>query len=101
MSDRFEDFVHEIENAANPQERHELEAARTRYRIGSRLLQQRLSAGLTQKQLAETSGVDQADISRIERGEANPTTETLEALARPLGATLDLVASGSLGSERE
>jgi ribosome-binding protein aMBF1 (putative translation factor) len=98
MSDRFEDFVQEIEKAATPEERHELEAARARYRIGSRLLQQRLSAGLTQKELAGASGVDQADISRIERGEANPTTETLEALARPLGATLDLVAARPTGS---
>jgi ribosome-binding protein aMBF1 (putative translation factor) len=98
MSDRFEDFVQEIEKAATPEERHELEAARARYRIGSRLLQQRLSAGLTQKELAEASAVDQADISRIERGEANPTTETLESLARPLGATLDLVAARSTDS---
>jgi XRE family transcriptional regulator, regulator of sulfur utilization len=95
MSDRFEDFVEEIESAATPEERQELEAARARYRIGSRLLQQRLAAGLTQKQLASASGVDQADISRIEHGENNPTTETLDALARPLGVTLDLVAAGA------
>jgi ribosome-binding protein aMBF1 (putative translation factor) len=91
MSDRFEDFVAEIEHAASPEERQELEAARARYRIGARLLQQRLAGGLTQKELAAASGVDQADISRIERGESNPTTETLDALARPLGVTLDLV----------
>ncbi|HET9593468.1 MAG TPA: helix-turn-helix transcriptional regulator [Solirubrobacterales bacterium] len=91
MSDRFEDFVQEIENAATPEERRELEAARARYRIGTRLLQQRLTAGLTQKQLASESGIDQGDISRIERGEGNPTTETLDALSRPLGVTLDLV----------
>ncbi|MFL5871869.1 MAG: helix-turn-helix domain-containing protein [Solirubrobacterales bacterium] len=60
-----------------------------------RLLQQRLASGLTQKELAGASGVDQADISRIERGESNPTTETLDALARPLGVTLDLVAHAS------
>jgi transcriptional regulator with XRE-family HTH domain len=58
-------------------------------------LQQRLAVGFTQKELASASGIDQADISRIERGESNPTTETLDALARPLGVTLELVAETS------
>jgi len=91
MTTKFEDFVHEIESASTPEERRELEAARTRFKIGSRLLKQRLAAGLTQQELASASGVAQADISRIERGQSNPTTDTLEALAGPLGVTLDLV----------
>jgi ribosome-binding protein aMBF1 (putative translation factor) len=94
MSENFDDFVGQIESAATPEERRELEAARARFRIGSRLLQERLAAGLTQKQLANASGVDQGDISRIERGEGNPTTETLDALARPLGVALELVSAG-------
>jgi ribosome-binding protein aMBF1 (putative translation factor) len=91
MSARFEDLVTEIENTSSPEERRQLEALRARFRIGARLLQHRLAAGLTQKELAIASGVDQADISRIERGEGNPTTDTLDALARPLGVSLDLV----------
>jgi len=95
MTTRFEDFVREVEDASTPEERRELDAARARFKIGARILQQRLAAGLTQQQLAAASGIAQADISRIERGQANPTTETLEALAVPLGVTLDLVpASG-------
>ncbi|MGA2929622.1 MAG: helix-turn-helix transcriptional regulator [Solirubrobacteraceae bacterium] len=90
-STKFEDFVREVEDRATPEERHELESARARFRIGARILQTRLAAGLTQQQLASVSGVAQADISRIERGQANPTAETLEALAGPLGVTLDLV----------
>lgn len=95
MGTRFEDFVGEVESQATPEERRELEAARARFKIGARVLQQRLAAGLTQQQLAEASGVAQADISRIERGQANPTTETLDALARPIGASLDLIAHGA------
>jgi ribosome-binding protein aMBF1 (putative translation factor) len=101
MSDKFDDFVSEIESAATPEERRELEAARARFRIGSRLLQERLSAGLTQQQLASASGVDQGDISRIERGESNPTTETLDALARPLGVALELVTTGAPDQDAE
>lgn len=46
---------------------------------------------LTQKQLAEQTGIDQAEISRIERGQANPTTATLGALTRALGVDVRLV----------
>src|SRR4051795_8546383 len=87
----FRDYVAEVEADASPEQLRELEVTRTRFRIGTRLLKQRLSAGLTQQQLAVASGVAQADISRIEHGQANPTADTLNALARPLGVTLDLV----------
>ncbi len=93
-STKFEDFVREVEERATPEERHDLEATRARFKIGARILQTRLAAGLTQQQLAAISGIAQADISRIERGQANPTAETLEALAGPLGTTVDLVPAG-------
>jgi DNA-binding XRE family transcriptional regulator len=48
-------------------------------------------AGITQKQLAEASGISQADISRYERGLGNPTRATIDALAVALGAHLELV----------
>ena len=91
MTTDFRDFVDEIEARNTPEEQRELDAARARFRLGLRVLKQRMAAGLTQQQLAAESGVAQADISRIERGQSNPTAETLEALAGPLGVTLDLV----------
>lgn len=91
MTTKFNDFVREVEGQSTTEERRDLEAARARFKIGSRVLQERLAAGLTQRQLADASGIAQADISRIERGQSNPTTETLQALARPLGVTLELV----------
>jgi transcriptional regulator with XRE-family HTH domain len=91
MSTQFDDFVRGVEGQSTPEERGELDAARARFKIGARVLQHRLAAGLTQQQLASASGIAQADISRIERGQSNPTTETLEALAGPLGVALDLV----------
>lgn len=93
MSARFEDFVREIENASSEEERRELEAARARFRLGARLQRQRLAVGLTQKQLADASGVAQADISRIESGQGNPTAATLGALGGPLGFTLEYVST--------
>ena len=38
----------------------------------------RAQAGLSQKELAERTGIDQSDISKIERGVANPSVATLE-----------------------
>jgi ribosome-binding protein aMBF1 (putative translation factor) len=91
MNNNFKDYVAEVEEKASPEERRELDAARARFRIGTKILQQRLSSGLTQQQLSEASGIAQADISRIEHGQANPTADTLQALARPLGVTLDFI----------
>jgi transcriptional regulator with XRE-family HTH domain len=51
----------------------------------------RVKRGLTQRQLAELSGVPQADISRIERGGGNPTEATLQRLAGALERRLILV----------
>ena len=50
----------------------------------------RAIAGITQKELAATSGIDQSDISKIERGIANPSVGTLEKIANALGGTLSI-----------
>lgn len=51
----------------------------------------RAKAGLSQKQLAELTGIDQSDISKIERGVANPSINTLNRIAEALGATLTVL----------
>lgn len=89
---KFDDFVAEVERDATPNERDLLEQSRRRFGIGAKLLDRRLAAGLSQRQLAEASGIDQAEISRIERGQGNPTAQTLQALGGPLGVTLDFAA---------
>lgn len=50
----------------------------------------RSQSGLSQKQLAAATGIDQADISRIERGLANPAVSTLERIAKALGGQLTI-----------
>src|SRR5665213_4117269 len=61
------------------------------YRFAVSLVALRESRGLTQDQLATQTGIDQGDISRIERGSANPTEKTLLRIADALGAELKLV----------
>ena len=52
----------------------------------------RLARGWTQIELAERSGISQADISRIERGLSNATEATLGKLADVLDAELHMTA---------
>lgn len=58
--------------------------------FGTQLSRARRAADLTQAQLAEKCGIQQAVISRIERGQGNPTLETMEILARGCGRTLGI-----------
>ncbi len=48
----------------------------------------RAMSGLSQKQLSAITGIDQSDISKIERGVANPSISTLERIASALGGRL-------------
>ncbi len=96
MTTKFDDFVREVEDGSTDAQRRDLNAARARFKIGARVQQQRLAAGLTQQQLAVASGIAQADISRIERGQSNPTAATLEALGSPLGVTLSYIPASEL-----
>ena len=52
------------------------------------LLKARAAAGVSQKELSVRTGIDQSDISKIERGLANPSVSTLERLAAGLDAEL-------------
>lgn len=44
----------------------------------------RMARGLTQAQLAEAAGVNQATVSKVERGETNITIDKIEAIAAAL-----------------
>ncbi len=54
-------------------------------RLATRLYALRSSMRLTQEQVAQRSGLDQAAISDIENGDANPTVRTVGRLAAGLG----------------
>lgn len=56
----------------------------------------RAAEGISQKQLAALSGMDQSDISKIERGVANPCVATLERIAKALGRKLSISFDASL-----
>lgn len=64
--------------------------------LGQRIRRERKKLSLTQEQLAEMTGVSHAYIGQIERGERNPTLETLVNLANRLGVSIDYLLQDSL-----
>lgn len=65
------------------------------YRLAVQVMERRESLGLTQIELAEKTGIDQGDISRIERGSIYPNEKTLIRLADALGAEWQMVEKAS------
>ena len=58
--------------------------------LAENLVKSRNIVGMTQKQLSESTGIYQADISKIERGLANPSLLTLKRLADGMGLKLKI-----------
>ncbi len=62
------------------------------------VLSARAAAGISQKRLAALTGIDQSDISKIERGVANPSVATLDRIAKALGGKLSIAINLSDGN---
>jgi DNA-binding XRE family transcriptional regulator len=95
VSTKFSDFMKEVEAEARregPQAVAELAAFDAHFKLAAELILLRKRRGLSQRQLSAKSGIQQAEISRIEGGRANPTLETISVLARSLGGELKLTA---------
>ncbi|MCL2782116.1 MAG: helix-turn-helix domain-containing protein [Actinomycetia bacterium] len=72
-------------------ERAQADAFSAAAKLAADVLALRLTNDLTQNKLAELAGIAQADLSRIERGQANPTIATFERIARALNADVRMV----------
>lgn len=78
------------EQMKNPEFKKEWDALEPEYQIIKAMLDSRAEKSLTQKQLADVTGIPQADISRLENGNANPSLKTLQRLADGMGMKLKL-----------
>ena len=54
------------------------------------MIDARIEQNLTQKELAARTGIDQADISKLENGTRNPSLKLLKKLASGLGMQLKI-----------
>ena len=87
MSD-FRSYLNE--QLQRPSFKTEWDALQPKLTIAQAMLDARKESGLTQKQLSERTGIAQADISKLERGNANPSLRTLQRLAAGMGMNVKI-----------
>ena len=68
----------------------EWDAIEPEFAIIQAIIDARKTVGMTQKELAERTGIAQGDISKLETGSANPSLKTLQRLAEGMGMRLKL-----------
>ena len=78
------------EQMKDPEFRAEWEAQEPERQIMHAILEGRQNCNLTQEQLAQVTGINQANISRLENGTANPSLRTLKRLTEGMGMELKL-----------
>jgi predicted transcriptional regulator len=66
----------------------EYEAIQPELDVIRAIVDARTSQNLTQKELAERTGINQADISKLENGTRNPSVNLLKRLADGMGMAL-------------
>ena len=79
----FNDYLKE--QLKDPAFKKEYDALEPEFSIIQAMIDARKASGLTQKQLSERTGIAQADISKLESGNANPSLRTLQRLAAGMG----------------
>ena len=83
MATKFDDFLKE--QLKDPEVKKEYDSLAPEFAIIQAMIDARKASGMTQKQLADKTGIAQADISKLERGNANPSLRTLQRLAAGMG----------------
>jgi DNA-binding XRE family transcriptional regulator len=92
MTNSYDDIMARRLGQLSPETAAQQKAFQQAYDVAVQVIGLREKHSLTQAQLAERCGVDQADISRIERGSTSPTVKTLQRIADALEADVQLVS---------
>ena len=74
----------------NPKFKEEYEQLESDFVIMQALIDTRKKLGLTQKELAQRTHINQADISKIEKEISNPSLNTLKKLAKGMNMRLQI-----------
>ena len=85
---KFKNFLKEQLQDENLKK--EYDALEPEFSIIQAMINARKDSGMTQKELSEKTGINQADISKLENGTANPSLRTLRRLADGMGMVLKL-----------
>lgn len=79
---------HHAEQMKDPEYAAEWERLQPYYDVIDAIITARAEGNLTQRELAERCGMKQSAFARLESGNANPTIETLQRVAKGLGKRL-------------
>lgn len=85
---KFNDFLNE--QLQNEEFRKEYENMQPEFDVIRAIIDARVSQNLTQKELAERTGINQADISKLENGTRNPSIKLLKRLAEGMDMVLKI-----------
>jgi len=88
MATTFKQF--KTKSLKNKAVKAEYEALGPEYEVVKTIIKQRLKRGWSQTKLAEAVGSRQPVISRLERGEGNPSLQTLQKIANALDLSLQV-----------
>ena len=94
MGTKFSEFMDDLEREAvkeGPEAVAELRLLHQRFALAQSFITARKIRGVTQKDLARRTGLNQSEISNLESGQANATYRTLQTVASALGARIELV----------
>ncbi|MGL4484459.1 MAG: type II toxin-antitoxin system RelE/ParE family toxin [Anaerovoracaceae bacterium] len=84
----FEEVSKEI--LSNPEVKKEYDAMQPEFEIMSELIKARIENEMTQAKLSEATGIDRANISKLENASANPSLKTLKRIAKALNKQLQV-----------
>ena len=85
---KYSDFL--TEQLKDPALKAEYDALEPEFSVIQAMIDARKAAGLTQKQLADKTGIAQSDISKLETGSANLSLRTLQRLAQGMGMKMKI-----------
>src|SRR5919204_3729560 len=88
-----------VSDSTATRQQQRVSAAEAGLRLGERVRQLRVAAGITQTELAGDR-FSKEYVSQIERGKTRPTQETIEWIAARLGVDASFLASGVSADER-
>lgn len=84
----FDEFLKE--SLKNPKVKAEYDKLQPEFAVIRAVIDARINKGLTQDKLAQKIGTKQSVISRLERGNANPSVAFLKKLAQALNSHLEI-----------
>lgn len=85
---KYDDFL--AEQLQDEEFRKEYERLQPEFDVIRAIADARISCNLTQKELAERTGINQADISKLENGTRNPSINLLKRLAEGMDMVLKI-----------